>query len=71
MGGTSVLPRPGLKNLWHTCPERHARFSWCAAFAAVPIFVPVNLALCEGYMCVCVCVCVCVYTYIYIYVYIY
>jgi len=36
----SIVPRPGLPRLWHTCPKRHAeRFPCHTAFSAVPLFL--------------------------------
>jgi hypothetical protein len=38
--------RAGFTNLWHGCPKWHAkRFSWQAAFTAVPIISPTNLVV--------------------------
>ena len=54
---------PGLTNLWHAYPKRHA------ALTSVPIFqffCPISVSLCTMCVCVCVCVCMCMYVCMYV-----
>ena len=54
----------GLAKLWHACPKLHLeRYSWYAAFTAVPICFIYFVRPEFVYSAQCLCICVCIYIY--------